>query len=78
MNPADFQFVAEFLKRRSGLALKPDKIPLVKNRFAALAERHGFADVDSFVHQLKTAGKPLARAATDAMTTNDTWFFRDK
>jgi chemotaxis protein methyltransferase CheR len=78
MNPADFQFVADLLKRRSGLSLKPDKILLVKNRFAPLAERHGFADVGGFVRELRTAGEPLARAATDAMTTNETWFFRDQ
>ncbi len=78
MNQNDFQFVAEFLKRRSGLSLKADKIPLIKNRFAPLVERHGFADVGAFVRALKTADEALARAATDAMTTNETWFFRDE
>ncbi len=78
MNQLDFQFVAEFLRRRSGLSLKADRAHLVKSRFAPLAEQHGFADVAALVHELKTADEPLARAATEAMTTNETWFFRDQ
>jgi chemotaxis protein methyltransferase CheR len=78
MDQVDFQFIAEFLRRRSGLSLKANKAHLVKSRFAPLAVQHGFANVAALVHKLKTADEPLARAATEAMTTNETWFFRDQ
>ena len=78
MTPADFEFVATLLKRRSGLVLTPDKVYLIESRFAPLARQHNLANIDAVIAKLRTGDEPMARAVTEAMTTNESFFFRDK
>ena len=78
MTPADFEFVAALLKRRSGLVLTPDKVYLIESRFAPLARQHNLANADAVIAKLRAGDEAIARAATEAMTTNESFFFRDK
>jgi chemotaxis protein methyltransferase CheR len=78
MTPADFQFLASLMKQRSGLALGASKAALVESRLAPLAERHGLRNIAGLVRELQRGSETLAREAVDAMTTNETWFFRDQ
>ncbi len=78
MTPADFQFLARLMKQRSGLALGASKTALVESRLTPLAERHGLKDIAGLVRALQRGCEMLAREAVDAMTTNETWFFRDQ
>jgi len=78
MNTDDFEFLSQFLRRRSGLALVPYKPHLIEGRLAPIARRFGFRNVESLLCELRFAREPLARAVTEAMTTNDSSFFRDK
>jgi chemotaxis protein methyltransferase CheR len=73
----DFQFLAEFMKRTSGLALTQDRANLILSRLQPVAELHGFADVSHLVGDLRYGNPPLARAVIEAMTIRDTSFFRD-
>ena len=79
MNPADFDFVSRLVKERSGLVLTPEKSYLVESRLAPIMRKEGLANLSEAVSALKLqrAG-PLADAVVDAMTTNETFFFRDK
>lgn len=78
MTTADFRFLAEFLRRRSGLALGPDKGYLVTSRLAPVARAHGLANVSELVRRLATDAEPaLGDRVVDAMTTNESFFFRD-
>jgi chemotaxis protein methyltransferase CheR len=78
MTPDDFAYLAEFLRRRSGLLLPSHKSHLIEGRLAPVARRFGFRDVNSLVRELRHARHQLARAVTEAMTTNESAFFRDK
>jgi chemotaxis protein methyltransferase CheR len=78
MTPADFDFVAQMLKRRSGLILPPDKMYLLESRMGPIVRKHGLANLDAIVTKLKAGDEPLARDVTEAMTTNESFFFRDK
>lgn len=78
MTPADFDFVAQMLKRRSGLVLGSDKGYLLESRMGPVARKHGLAGLDAIVAKLKAGDEPLARDVTEAMTTNESFFFRDK
>jgi chemotaxis protein methyltransferase CheR len=79
MTPKDFGFLRKLLKERSGLVLAPDKQYLAESRLLPLARRAGINTLTELVARLKT---PQAAALTgevvDAMTTNETFFFRDK
>lgn len=78
LNAADYAFLADFLRRRSGLSITSEKAYLIESRLKPVASRLGFKTAADLVRRLKTADEMLARAVTDAMTTNETSFFRDK
>ena len=77
MLPNHLAFLADFLRRRSGLLLTSYKTSLIEGRLAPVARRFGFRNVESLLDELLYSPEPLARAVTEAMTTNDTAFFRD-
>lgn len=77
MNAADFSYLSDLLRRRSGLVLTPNKIPLVNTRLQPVARRFGFKKVEALMQELRYGREPLARAVTEAMTTNESFFFRD-
>lgn len=78
MTPADFDFVAQMLKRRSGLVIGPDKLYLLESRMGPVCRKNGLAGLDAIVTKLKNGDEALARDVTEAMTTNESFFFRDK
>jgi chemotaxis protein methyltransferase CheR len=79
MNPSDYEFLSGFLMNSSGLALGPGKEYLLESRLVPLAQSLGLADFDGLVATLRRGGdKTLSQAVTEAMTTNETLFFRDK
>jgi chemotaxis protein methyltransferase CheR len=77
MAPEDFQFLARLLRRRSGLSLTLDKRALVGRRLAPVMRRFDFKDVASLIDELRAGREALAQAVTEAMTVNDSSFFRD-
>lgn len=79
MTPANFQYLAAFLKKRSGLIIADDKTYLVESRLNPIARRLGHASLDAMAEVLKAGKSPALEAAVvEAMTTNESSFFRDK
>jgi len=78
MLASDIAFLAQLLKRRTGIALNPSKTNQIAQRLAPVARRFGFKNTDELMRDLPNARESLVRTVIDAMTTNDTWFFRDR
>lgn len=79
MTPADFDFAAQFLKKRSGLVIGPDKQYLLDSRLSPVARKHALPSIDAVIAKLRTGGdEALAKSVVEAMTTNESFFFRDK
>lgn len=77
MSPVDFQFLADLLKVRSGLILTGDKGYLVESRLLPIARKRGLATLDGLVGALRRKDELLTREVVEAMTTNESFFFRD-
>ena len=77
MTPLDYEFLRKLLKERSGLDLSLDKQYLVESRLVPLARKAGFSGITELVQKIK-AGETLTAEVVEAMTTNETFFFRDK
>lgn len=78
MMPGDIQYLSEFLKKRSGLVLTPDKSYLLENRLRPLVCQYGVADISELTAKLRSGAiKELEREIVEAMTTNESFFFRD-
>ena len=77
LSQEDFQFLARLLRRRSGLFLTPEKTELVERRLLPVMRRFGFRGMTGLVAELRHGREPLAAAVTEAVTVNETSFFRD-
>ena len=79
MTPQDFDYLRQLLRERSGLVLSAEKQYLAESRLLPVARRHGLANLTELVGKLKlNANAPLSVDVVEAMTTNETFFFRDK
>jgi chemotaxis protein methyltransferase CheR len=75
----EFQFIVREIRARSGLVLTPDKAYLLETRLAPIARREGFSSVAELVSAARVRRDDrLLWTMTDALTTNETFFFRDK
>jgi chemotaxis protein methyltransferase CheR len=79
MTELDFDFLRLLLQRRSGLFLSTEKRYLVESRLGMLCRRRSIAGISALVLQLRTSpASELEAAVIEAMTTNETLFFRDR
>lgn len=79
MTEFDFDFLRVLLQRRSGLFLSAEKRYLVESRLGMLCRRRGIAGIPALVVQLRACpASELEASVIEAMTTNETLFFRDR
>ena len=78
MTPEDIELFSRTVKERSGLLLTPDKAYLLESRLLPVARRNNLVDLDGLAAALRSnAPESLLEDITEAMTTNETFFFRD-
>ena len=79
MTPFDYDYLRKLLKERSGLVLSDDKQYLIESRLLPLARKAGIGGIGELVQKMKGGGaEALIVDVVEAMTTNETFFFRDK
>jgi chemotaxis protein methyltransferase CheR len=79
VTPSDYDYLRKLLKERSGLMLSADKQYLVESRLLPIARRIGVPQLADLVVKLKAPGsEPLTVDVVEAMTTNESFFYRDK
>jgi chemotaxis protein methyltransferase CheR len=78
MKPDDFTFFTKYIYDQSGIVLGADKMYLIESRLAPVARKFNLATIDLLVGQLRGGRDAnLQREVVDAMTTNESFFFRD-
>ncbi|MDR3466678.1 MAG: protein-glutamate O-methyltransferase CheR [Xanthobacteraceae bacterium] len=78
MTPQDYEYLRKLLKDRSGLVLSADKQYLVESRLVPLARKANLGGITELVAKMKSGAEALVVDVVEAMTTNETFFFRDK
>ncbi len=78
MNDADFQFVQQFILQRAGIVLSAEKRYLAETRLDPVARQLQLPSLQALVTKLRQRDLVIERACIDAITTNETLFFRDK
>jgi chemotaxis protein methyltransferase CheR len=78
VTPLDYEYLRKLLKERSGLDLSADKQYLVESRLVPLARKAGLGGIPDLVARMKSGAEALTAEVVEAMTTNETFFFRDK
>lgn len=78
MTPLDYDYLRKLLKDRSGLLLSSDKQYLIESRLLPLARKAGLAGLGELVQKIRSGSETLTVDVVEAMTTNETFFFRDR
>ena len=78
MTPTEYEYLRKFLKDNSGLDLSADKQYLIESRLLPLARKAGLSGINDLVQKLQGGSRELITNVIEAMTTNETFFFRDK
>jgi chemotaxis protein methyltransferase CheR len=78
MNPGDFEFLTSIIRQDSAIVLEKGKEYLVESRLTPVAKEHGLESLQHLVEMLKKPGSASLRGeVVEALTTNETSFFRD-
>jgi chemotaxis protein methyltransferase CheR len=79
VTPPEYEYLRKFLRDHSGLDLSADKQYLIESRLLPLARKAGLSGIGELVQKLQGPGSSaLSVSVVEAMTTNETFFFRDK
>ncbi len=74
----DFHFLSEEIRKASGIALTEDKAYLMESRLIPVLKKHRFRGLAQLAQRLRTeSDDALLEEIAQAITTNQTWFFRD-
>ena len=78
LSSENFAFVGDLLRKEAAIVLEAGKEYLVETRLSSVAVRNGFGSVNAMVEGMKsTPNQAICTQAVDALTTNETLFFRD-
>ena len=78
MTPPEYEYLRKFLKDYSGLDLSADKQYLIESRLFPLARKVGLSGISELVQKIMGGSAAFNVQVVEAMTTNETFFFRDK
>ena len=78
MTPPEYEYLRKLLKDHSGLDLSADKQYLIESRLLPLSRKCGVPGIAELVQKIKGGSSTIIAQVVEAMTTNETFFFRDK
>ncbi len=79
MTPADIELLVALCRSRAGLKVEPEKPYLIESRLAPLARREGYNSIADMIQSLRiNREERMIWAVVEAMTSNETAFFRDR
>jgi len=78
VTPPDYEYLRKTLKDHSGLDLSADKQYLIESRLLPLSRKCGVPGIGELVQKMKGGSSTIIAQVVEAMTTNETFFFRDK
>jgi chemotaxis protein methyltransferase CheR len=75
---SEFSYLCELVKTSTAISLDSQREYLMEARLATIAQREGFASVSELLNRVRAGGSTqLQWKVVEAMTTNETSFFRD-
>ncbi len=76
---SSLEFIRKFAYDRAAIVLDANKDYLVESRLVPVARKHDLNDVDALVHTMRSKrNRDMESEVVEALTTNETYFFRDQ
>jgi len=77
LSPADFDLIRNLVRSRSAIVLEQDKHYLIETRLQMLVKTEGFPSLNHLMAEVRAEKQAVHTRVVEAMTTNETSFFRD-
>jgi chemotaxis protein methyltransferase CheR len=78
LEPRSFDYIAKLVRERSAIVLEANKAYLVESRLSPVARECGLDTIERLIEKLQEPNSQgLTQKVVDAMTTNETSFYRD-
>lgn len=78
ISPVDFDYLRRLMREQTAIVLDAGKEYIAESRLANLVSQEGFSSLSDLLRQLRSDSfNGLHRKVVNAMTNNETWFFRD-
>ena len=78
INPKNYRFLQEHVYSHAGIVLEGDKHYLFESRLAPIVRQLGLESIDDLCALIQSTRQPeVGHQVVEAMTTNETYFFRD-
>ena len=78
INPKNYKFLLEHVYSHAGIVLEGDKHYLFECRLAPIVRQLGLESIDDLCALIQSSRRPeVGHQVVEAMTTNETYFFRD-
>lgn len=78
LSAENVQFLQQWIHRESGIVIDQGNAYLLQSRLTPVFEREGLQSIDGLCARLRANAPSVARQIIEAMTTHETFFFRDK
>jgi chemotaxis protein methyltransferase CheR len=76
--PENYRFLQEHIRSHVGIVLEDNKHYLFESRLGPIVKQHGLGSINDLVALLRAKrNNDIAAQVVEAMTTNETYFFRD-
>lgn len=75
----DFDFIRDIAEKKAGITIDIGKEYLVENRISSISRKYGYASLSNFISHLRDNpfDREIIDETIDALTINETSFFRD-
>lgn len=78
IDPINYKFLQEHVYSHAGIVLEGDKHYLFESRLAPIVRQLGLESINDLCALIQSSGQPeVSHRVVEAMTTNETYFFRD-
>ncbi len=79
ISPSDFEYIREFAREEAAIVLEPGKEYLVQTRLEPIVKEEGYDSIASYLSKMRSERgfSSMHSKVIDALTTNETLFFRD-
>ncbi|MDF2964972.1 MAG: protein-glutamate O-methyltransferase CheR [Rickettsiaceae bacterium] len=77
LTPEDFNYFAQLIKDNSGISLSQDKMYLIESKLQPILKKHSLNSVSDLIKKLRAKEINVNDSIVDAMTINESSFFRD-
>ena len=78
MIPTTVNRIIDFINKQAGIILTPEKAYFIEARLSPVLREESIASIEDLIVRAERGDRRLQQRMVDALTTNETFFFRDK